>query len=68
MLFVREYARTWVLKIINHDIIQLFNVNNIVQHSWCQLDNHNDLFKKYIVALRIVKLCKPVLLLYTPSF
>ena len=66
--FVKEYAGTWAPKAIDYNIIQLFNSNNMAKNSWCQLENCNDPLKKCFAAIEIVKLCKPVLLLYNPGF
>ena len=65
---VREYDGTRVLETIDHDIIQLFDGNNMAQHSWRQLHNRNNPSKVYFTTTGIGKPCKPVLLLYTPSF
>lgn len=68
MLLFKKYAGTWISETIDHNIIQLFDNNNIAQCSWRQLNNRNDSLKKCFAAKKIVKLCKPVLLLYTSGF
>ena len=68
MPFVRKYTHMWVLKTIDHDIIQLFNGNNTMQYSWRQLHNRNNLSEECFAATGIGEPCKPVSLLYTPGF
>ena len=65
---VREYAGTWILETIDHDIIQLFDRNNMAQRSGYQLYNHNNPLEECFAATRIEKLYNPVLLLYTLGF
>lgn len=55
----------WVSEAMDHNIIQLFNSNNIAQCSWRQFNKLNDFFEEYFATTKKVKLCKTILLLYT---
>lgn len=67
MLIVKKYFGIWILEAIDYNI-QLFDGNNITDHSWRQLNNCNDSSKKCFIIIRIMELCKPILLLYNPGF
>ena len=56
------------MEAINHDIIQLFDSDNMAQRSWRTFDKRNNPLKECFATPEIVEPCKLVLLLYTPGF